>query len=760
MSKSILNRLCLLGLIICCAVLCHAQEQNISHTSTFLKKIDNISGFVSHGQYAYVLGHNSVIDQFVNTYDVSDNMDVRLVSTTVLEIINSTFYHAILVHEDRLLIFRDFGLAICDISQPMNPVVVSDVDINGYYQDAALDQDHLLTLYNRTLITWDISSGFQPQLEDYYVYPEATTLFLSGSNAILGTDSTEYAVLNFTDPSSLQFLGTNQNPVSGILKGVSGSNLFFLGPQAMAVEVYDASAVLEPVLIGSIGLGDEYMDLIGSLVLQGTKLAMTYHFDCLDANRYSCAIFEVGDPTSPTLLILNEEYDHDGIFLGDGENRLIFNNYNSFQFVDYAQSPLFGKSIYNSSIELIVANGTHAFACAGGCGVLSLNLSDPLSAFREDQIDISVMNAMCLNENLLAISQGSYYGNELEGDPETGGYMGNTIKLYDVSNPGHIQTINTLYCIGLPYRTRDVRIQDDKILLFNSLGGVEIYDISSPLEPVLVLHLSDGSHHISGILEGNYLYSGIYNTEEDYCVKIYDIADLDAPVELSVIPVNYLIKRIRKSGHFLYVGGSGQSIRIFDVSDPVHPALYASVQVSNVIDFELRDRALIALSKNPQNQYSLSINKIANPLYASWAGSFPLGLGAKCLALSGSNVLIGSDRHAALYDAFAAYNICETSVQDQVLVSPVLRLSCYPNPFQGKVNIDLDLQESGMVKIDIYNARGQKVKSLDPARCSNGLNTVYWDTQAELSSGMPAGIYIIKAKTGTHSASTRMVLLK
>lgn len=759
MSKRILNRLCLLGLIICSAVLCHAQGQNISHTNTFLKKINSISGIASHGQYAYVLGHNSVIDQFVNTYDVSDHMDVRLVSTTALEIFNSTFYHAVLVHEDRLLVFRDFGLAICDISQPMNPVVVSDVAINGYYQDAVIYQDHLLTLYNRTLITWDISSGLQPQLEDYYIYPQATTLFLSGSNAILGTDSTVYAVVNFTDPSSLQFLGTNQNPVSGVLKGVSGSNLFFHGQEAMAVEVYDASAVLEPILIGSIGLGDEYMDLIGSLVLQGTKLAMTYHFDSLDANRYSCAIFEVGNPTSPTL-ILHEENDRDGIFLGDGENRLIFNNYNSFQFVDYAQSPLFGKRIYNSSISQIVANDTHAFAYAEGGGILSLNLSDSLSPLREDQIDISYLNAMCLSENILAISQGRYYENDLEGDPETGGYAGNIIKLYDVSNPGHIQTINALYCIGLPYPTLDVRIQDDKLLLFNSLGGVEIYDISSPVEPALILHLSDESHHISGILEGNYLYSGIYTSEEGYSVQIYDIADPDDPVVLSVMPINYPIKRIRKSGNFLYVGGSGQSIRIFDITDPLNSIPYASIPISGVLDFEVRDQALSALSKNTQNEYSLTIYKITNPLSAVRAGNYALALSADCLAISGSYAMLGSDRDAALYDCSAAFTICETSVQDQVLVSPPLSLSCYPNPFREKVNISFDLKESGMVKIELYNIRGQKVKSLDPAHYSKGVNKVYWDLQAELSSALPAGIYILKATSQAYCASSRMVLLK
>lgn len=753
MLKSYWTRLCLIGLIICCASLCYAQGENISHCSTFMKRIDTISGFASSGQYTYVLGRNSVRDQFINIYDVSDIMNIEFVSTTALEIYDNTLYHAVLVHGNCLFVFRDFGMVICDISQPMNPVLVSELAINGNYQESVLYADHLLTLYNRTLIAWNITSDSQPQIEDYFVYPEATALYLSGSNAILGTNGTQYSVVDVADPSNLQSLGINQNPVSGALKGVSGSNLFFLGQYDSAVQIYDASVVLEPILIGSVG--SEYQGRVADLVVQGTKLALVYTDEWPQPHHidYSCTIFEVEDPTSP-ILIHNDGLSNISNFLGDGGHRLILSSSLSFQFLDFTQSQFLGENIFNSGISQVVANDTHAFTYASGCGVSSINLSDPFSPFIEDQIYIPDLMAMCLNGNLLVTSQGHYYEND-----NYWNYSGNVVKLYDVSNPGNIQTIDTLYCCGLSYPTREIRTADDKVVLFNGFGGVEIYDISSPGEPNLNLYLSDESAHISGILEDNYLYSGLYASGEGFCVKIYDIADPDAPIVLSSVPVNFKIKRIQKSGHLLFVGGGGQAIKIFDVTDPLAPIEYGSIQVSEVLDFEIRDQALIMLLRNPQNVYSLAIYKITNPLHAILAGSYSLELRSECLALSGNYVLVGS-WHADLYDCSAAYDICETSVQDQELVPSAFRLSCYPNPFREKVNIDFDLPEGGMLALDIYNVRGQKVKSLDPAHYSKGVNTVYWDAQADPSSALPAGIYILKAKSGSHSASTRIVLLK
>ena len=83
MLKSYWTRLFLIGLIICCASLCYAQGENISLYNTFATRLDNILGFASSGQYSYVLHWPGGLS--VNIYDVTDLMDVNLVSVLPVE---------------------------------------------------------------------------------------------------------------------------------------------------------------------------------------------------------------------------------------------------------------------------------------------------------------------------------------------------------------------------------------------------------------------------------------------------------------------------------------------------------------------------------------------------------------------------------------------------------------------------------------------------------------------------------------------------
>jgi Secretion system C-terminal sorting domain len=79
----------------------------------------------------------------------------------------------------------------------------------------------------------------------------------------------------------------------------------------------------------------------------------------------------------------------------------------------------------------------------------------------------------------------------------------------------------------------------------------------------------------------------------------------------------------------------------------------------------------------------------------------------------------------------------------------------YPNPFNPSTNIQYELKEPGLVKLEVYNILGNKVKELVNEVKGTGLYNVVFDT-----ANLPSGIYIYKINVNNYSAFQKMSLLK
>ncbi len=84
----------------------------------------------------------------------------------------------------------------------------------------------------------------------------------------------------------------------------------------------------------------------------------------------------------------------------------------------------------------------------------------------------------------------------------------------------------------------------------------------------------------------------------------------------------------------------------------------------------------------------------------------------------------------------------------------------YPNPFNPDTNIRFDLQQPSMVKLDIYNVRGQKVRSLTNHRYPSGTHTVQWNGTDDTGKHAATGIYYLRMQTDRSSFVRKMMLLK
>ena len=109
------------------------------------------------------------------------------------------------------------------------------------------------------------------------------------------------------------------------------------------------------------------------------------------------------------------------------------------------------------------------------------------------------------------------------------------------------------------------------------------------------------------------------------------------------------------------------------------------------------------------------------------------------------------------------YNNISVFIEEEQMNIPVntILLGNYPNPFNPSTTISFDVaQTSFFVTLDIYNIKGQKVKTLISDRLTVGQHSVLWDGKDENNNPVSSGIYFYKLVAGDYQKVKNMILLK
>lgn len=737
--------LALVLVLIMSVAFCYAQQGNIEYCGSFANRLGNIAGIASSGSYSFLLNNFSGMDRNISAFDVSDVMNPQYLSNLHLEASEYAYYSGICASGNTLYAFTDDEFEIINISQPSNPVSVNTISRPGSFRGAAVFGNYLLTLYTYTLTAWDLTSPIQPQAIDAIECPEAYAMYHSGNRVYIPLSGGEYSIISLDNPADLQLLCTNQAPISTTLAGVSGNILCF--ESINSVEIYDGSQINNPIYIGFIEAGPN--TFVTDLIIQGSWLTVSFFMEYYHGGDAWHTIYDISNPNvpNPVYQVTNRP---NGVVFSDGGNRMVFTNTFSFRFVDFDQVPAVGKQMYNTFIDRMAAADGQVYAYLSGAGVVAYDLSDPSYPLEGDRIDMTDLNAMQISDDLLITSQSHWTDSSQEY------HTPNIIKLHDVSDPYNIQTISEFTCHGYEYPTSEIGIDGSRLMLNNRGAGVAIYDISNPLTPVLVHFLNDDFVSVSCVLEGSYLYRAAYRYDIGYVIQIYDLESAATPTLLGSFPIGFEILRIRKQNNLIYVGGNSMMITILDVGNPQLPVHFGYLYVSlNVQDMIIKNHALILL-----HNFSMSIYDISDPQNADMVGEYSFEQNPLCMAVSGCYTMIGTPRKGSVLDCTAAFSECSNEETDSEIQIPALSLRCYPNPVRDQMTLNLKLQDACAVEFSLYNARGQKLASLQPAVYKTGMNNLSLKDFTDQCPALSSGVYFIRARAGNQYASTRFVLLK
>jgi flagellar hook assembly protein FlgD len=109
-----------------------------------------------------------------------------------------------------------------------------------------------------------------------------------------------------------------------------------------------------------------------------------------------------------------------------------------------------------------------------------------------------------------------------------------------------------------------------------------------------------------------------------------------------------------------------------------------------------------------------------------------------------------------------SFFLIATDAEEQ-LPTPVVTLRNYPNPFNPTTTIQFSCQDASCTELAllIFNARGQKVRTLhiDQAQLQQGC--ISWDGTDTAGKTVSSGLYFYRLLNGTKPmASSKMLLMK
>ncbi|PKN72499.1 MAG: hypothetical protein CVU50_06475, partial [Candidatus Cloacimonetes bacterium HGW-Cloacimonetes-3] len=84
----------------------------------------------------------------------------------------------------------------------------------------------------------------------------------------------------------------------------------------------------------------------------------------------------------------------------------------------------------------------------------------------------------------------------------------------------------------------------------------------------------------------------------------------------------------------------------------------------------------------------------------------------------------------------------------------------YPNPFSAYTTIRYSLKSTGIAKVEVYNMRGQFVRSLYSDIAKSGMNSLVWDGRDQQGNKTADGLYLIKLVTPDGTFVAKLLKLK
>ena len=251
-----------------------------------------------------------------------------------------------LVGDTLLVAARTVGLMVVDVSDPLNPALITKLDTPDKATFMTIDGDTLILSDRGAIRTYDISTIHSPVFLDEFEAPtEFERVLVEDGLAYIAAYYSGLFIMDVTDPSNLKKVsgvGANGFAMWAIAKK---GDYIFTGGEGSGLRVYDVSDVLKPTLVAQLNLPDSAltpdatdqppfkMEIVGNFLFVADG----------DANGTGegIQVVDISDPENPILKVYNDPLVTNGLtwdFLIEGYTMLIGNYRGGIQHVNLGES--------------------------------------------------------------------------------------------------------------------------------------------------------------------------------------------------------------------------------------------------------------------------------------------------------------------------------------------------------------------------------------------------------------------------------------
>jgi hypothetical protein len=221
----------------------------------------------------------------------------------------------------------------------------------------------------------------------------------------------------------------------------------------------------------------------------------------------------------------------------------------------------------------------------------------------------------------------------------------------------------------------------------------------------------------------------------------------------------------------LYAGGV-RDLRVYingiKVADTAGILSYSDVNVIKPVTLSAGDNRILVKVRRSGTEYGFSLAVVNDGALSPrssytpqigaggrWLGPDSTMTDAKKRAFFGGRTLFGTFYHLGQSDPIGVEEPLPGAVR-----SPALTLSG-PNPFQAGSRITFVLPENSPdARLEVFNAAGEKVRTLYNGRAEKGGCAVVWDGRNNLGRSAGSGVYFLRLASRGSVLTKRMVVLR
>jgi hypothetical protein len=428
------------------------------------------------------------------------------------------------------------GVFVLDVLNPLNPNKVSEISTPGLVNDLVLD-NNLLYVANGSggLRVFDVSDVTAPsELGSFFPIGGTQGVAVESGLAYISDDVAGLSIVNVTNPGTLVAVGELQNLPRASRVVVSGSHAYVLG--VGRVFIVDVSNPAAPVLASDLQIFD-----VTDIAVSAQRLyASLSGFSPVKI----LSIFDVTDPTSPTLLgSLNGTRGFDAIAVqGTVAFALSFDTLKVVDVSNPAVPAELASFVVTPGLIRPLVSGSRLYVAAGrGNGLRILDVSNPLlpselSSFRTPDSAFGVT----------VVGTRAYVAN-----------AGGGLRILDVANPATPREVGSF-----PAQfASQVVIRGSLAYVADATQGLLVIDVSDPAAPNLVGQLPGGLFCLD--VQGAFAYVGSLFTGPGF--SVVDVSNPASPTLVGSFNANPLA--IKVAGSVVYVANRTE-LKVLDVSNP------------------------------------------------------------------------------------------------------------------------------------------------------------------------------------------------